>query len=291
MGELVALDSNWLREHPLPKPSVHADKNARGRVFILGGCRHVPGGLLLTAEAALRAGAGKVQAATGRSITLPLGMAMPEIAVFPLDEDDEGEIAALDASCLDLIMRSDAIVVGPAMGDTSAASMAVKRICTLSSPELILDAAALMSLPSHATALSSRRSPAVLTPHLGEMAAMLECDADEIEADREGAVLRAASLYGAVVILKGSTSVIADRDGALFAYAGGGVGLATGGSGDVMAGLVAGLIARGAMPLDATLWAVWLHGEAGRQCGTEIGPLGFLARELLRHVPGLMSII
>ena len=150
------------------------------------------------------------------------------------------------------------------MGDTSAASRAVKRICTLNSPELILDAAALMSLPSHATALSLRRSSAVLTPHFGEMAAMLECDADEIEADREAAVLRAASRYGAVVILKGSTSVIADRDGALFAYAGGGVGLATGGSGDVMAGLVAGLVARGAPPLDATLWAVWLHGEAGK---------------------------
>ena len=91
-----------------------------------------------------------------------------------------------------------------------------------------------------------------------------------------------------MVVLKGSTSLVATPDGELFAYAGGGVGLATGGSGDVLAGIVAGLAARGAEPLEATLWAVWLHGEAGRRCAEQLGPLGFLARELLAHVPGLM---
>jgi NAD(P)H-hydrate repair Nnr-like enzyme with NAD(P)H-hydrate dehydratase domain len=92
-------------------------------------------------------------------------------------------------------------------------------------------------------------------------------------------------------MLKGSTSLVADHEGRLFAYAGGGVGLATGGSGDVLAGIAAGLAARGASPLDAALWAVWLHGEAGRRCAEQIGPVGFLARELLAHVPGLMKAI
>lgn len=286
------LDSNWLRDNPLPAPGAHADKNARGRVFIIGGCARVPGGLLLTAEAALRAGAGKVQAATATSTALALGVAMPEMAVFPVAEDDDGEIACLPATIDDFVARCDAAVIGPAMSCGRAAGEAVDRLLAAADgPALILDAAALMELPARAAELAARASPAVLTPHIGEMAAMLDCDAAEIEADRVGAVRSAAQRFGAVVALKGSTSLVADRDGALFAYAGGGVGLATGGSGDVLAGIAAGLAARGTPPLEAALWAVWLHGEAGRRCAVEIGPLGFLARELLRHVPGLMQTI
>lgn len=112
-GETITpLDSNWLREHPLPEPGVHADKNARGRVFIIGGCQQVPGGLLLTAEAALRAGAGKVQVATAASIALALGIAMPEIAVFPIAEDCDGEITRIDVQQEALIARCDAVIVG-----------------------------------------------------------------------------------------------------------------------------------------------------------------------------------
>jgi ADP-dependent NAD(P)H-hydrate dehydratase len=288
--EPIPLDSTWLREHPLPAPSPHADKNARGRVFAVGGCSSVPGGLILTAEAALRAGAGKVQVATTADTALALGVAMPEIAVFSTERDDDGDIASLSVKVLELIARSDAAILGPAMQGGEAAGAVVDQVLNDDcGGELILDAAALMELIPRVKALAARSRPAVLTPHLGEMAALLGCDADEIEQDRPAAVRRAADRYGAVVVLKGSTSLIADRDGAIFAYAGGGVGLATGGSGDVLAGLAAGLAARGAPPLDAALWAVWLHGEAGRRCAEQIGPLGFLARELLAHVPKLMG--
>ena len=92
MAEPTPLDSDWLRAHPLPEPAVDADKNERGRVLAVGGCRSVPGGIRLTAEAALRAGAGKVRVATIDSAAIALGVAMPEIAVFGLGEDDEGEI-------------------------------------------------------------------------------------------------------------------------------------------------------------------------------------------------------
>lgn len=290
MGEAAPLDSNWLRDHPLPSPDPHADKNARGRVFIIGGCARVPGGLLLTAEAALRAGAGKVQVATARSTALALGMAMPEIAANAIDEDEGGEITSLDESVTAQLARSDAAIIGPAMGSGEAAGRVLDQVLdeAAGAPTLILDAAALMTLKSRADKLAARASPAVLTPHIGEMAALLDCDAAAIEADRAAATRRAARDYGAIVVLKGSTSLVATRDGQLFAYAGGGVGLATGGSGDVLAGIAAGLAARGASPLDAALWSVWLHGEAGRRCAEQIGPIGFLARELLAHVPGLM---
>lgn len=291
--EVLPLDSGWLRERPLPSPHPHADKNSRGRVFVIGGCARVPGGLLLTAEAALRAGAGKVQVATARGTALALGVAMPEIAVFPMDEDADGEIAGLAEGIEHDIARNDAVIAGPAMGCAEAAGAVVDRLLgsECAALTLVLDAAALMALPARASALAARWEPAILTPHVGEMAAMLECDAAEIERDRAAAAREAARRYGAVVVLKGSTTLVADRDGGLHAYAGGGVGLATGGSGDVLAGLAAGLAARGADPLEAAAWAVWLHGEAGRRCAEQIGPIGFLARELLAHVPGLMRAL
>jgi hydroxyethylthiazole kinase-like uncharacterized protein yjeF len=293
VADAIPLDSNWLREHPLPSLDPKADKNARGRVFAIGGCRRVPGGLLLTAEAALRAGAGKVQLATPKGAALAVGVAMPEVAVFGLGEDDDGEACELDGALDPFVARSDSVIVGPAMSGGESAGRIVDGLLAgpCKEPALIVDAAALMTLPARAEALEARPHPALLTPHVGEMAAMLDCDADEVEADRAGAVRRAAERYGAVVILKGATSLIVDRDGPLFAYAGGGVGLATGGSGDVLAGIAAGLAARGAAPLYAALWAVWLHGEAGRRCAEQIGPVGFLARELLAHVPGLMRAI
>jgi hydroxyethylthiazole kinase-like uncharacterized protein yjeF len=293
VAEPIPLDSTWLREHPLPPPDPHGDKNARGRVFAVGGCAGVPGGLLLTAEAALRTGAGKVQAASVASSTLALGIAMPEIGVIPLDDDEEGEIGGDLSPVEEAFRRCDAAIVGPAMYSAATAGRIVDTLLAAKDCEaaLVLDCAALMSLGRRASQLARRAPATILTPHMGEMAAMLECETEDIEADRFGAVRRAADRFAAVVVLKGSTSLIADPSGTMFAYAGGGVGLATGGSGDVLAGMAAGLAARGAEPLSAALWAVWLHGEAGRRCAEQIGPLGFLARELLAHVPGLMRAI
>lgn len=287
-----ALDSNWLRDHPLPQPGEHADKNERGRVLAIGGCRSVPGGIRLTAEAGLRAGAGKVRVATIASATIALGVAMPEIGVFGLPEDDEGEIAPGFGAALDpLLERNDAIIVGPAIASEEAAGAIVDHLLAAArcAAPIVFDAAALTCLPPARTRkLRDRRHPVILTPHAGEMAGMLECSADEIERDRIAAVRTCAERFGGICVLKGSTSLIATPQGELYAYAGGGVGLATGGSGDVLAGIAAGLAARGADPLVATLWAVWLHGEAGRRCAERQGPLGFLARELLAHVPELM---
>jgi hydroxyethylthiazole kinase-like uncharacterized protein yjeF len=294
MSHPQPLDSNWLRANPLPQPANDADKNARGRVLVIGGARNVPGGLLLTAEAALRSGAGKVRMATIESSVLALGVAMPECAVFGLGERDDGEIADGCGEVLGkLLGRADAIVAGPAMGCERAAGKVADVLLEASECEapLILDAAALMSLPARAKALTACGRPAILTPHIGEMAALLERDADAIGADRAEAVREAATRYDAICVLKGATSLIGTPAGELYAYAGGGVGLATGGSGDVLAGIVAGLVARGAEPLGAALWAVWLHGEAGRRCAEQIGPLGFLARELLAQVPSLMRAV
>jgi hydroxyethylthiazole kinase-like uncharacterized protein yjeF len=290
LPDATPLDAAWVRANPLPQPEGAVDKNARGRVLVVGGCLDVPGGVRLTAEAALRAGAGKVRIATVAPAAVALGVLIPEAAVLALPVNEEGEIDARQDLLAAHVARCDAVVVGPAMSCRNQASLLVGAL--LAQPDwtggLIIDAAALMALAPHAGALCARAAPAVLTPHIGEMAAMLGRDAEVIARDRPGAVREAARRYGAVVVLKGGLSLIADTSGALFAYGEGNVGLATGGSGDVLAGIVAALLARGCAPLEAALWAVWLHGEAGRRCAETIGPLGFLASELLGLIPQAM---
>jgi hydroxyethylthiazole kinase-like uncharacterized protein yjeF len=287
------LDANWLRAHPLPAPDDDVDKNERGRVLLIGGSRSVPGGIGLSAEAALRAGAGKVRVATIESAAIALGVATPEIAVLGLPEGIDGDIDCGGGSELDgLLHRIDAIVVGPAMGGSDAAGLVLDRVLANAecNATLVVDAAALTCLtPGRIAQLHTRGQPVLLTPNEGEMAALLNCDTSDIELDRSAAVRRAARLVSAVCLLKGSTSIVATPDGDTFAYAGGGVGLATGGSGDVLTGIAGALVSRGAEPLHALLWAVWLHGEAGRRCGEQIGQVGYLARELLPHIPELLG--
>jgi ADP-dependent NAD(P)H-hydrate dehydratase len=287
--QALALDSDWLRAHPLPQPEITTDKNGRGRVLALGGGRMVPGGILLTVEAALRAGAGKVQLATPASLALPLGIAMPEIAVVGMAEDDAGEISLGDGAILaPLIERCDCLVAGPAMAAASGFSELTRHLLDHVTVPLILDASLLLSLHDHAAAVRALPATAILTPHIGEMAALLQCPAETIESDRAAAAREASDRFAAICVLKGSTTLVAAPREPLYGYAGGGPGLATGGSGDVLAGIAAGLCARGADPLRSTLWAVWLQGEAGRRCAEQTGPVGFLARDLLPHLPNLL---
>ena len=290
--KVVPLDSDWLCDHPLPRPDRQTDKNGRGRVLAIGGSMTVPGGLLLTAEAALRAGAGKVRLATIEPLVLALGIAMPEVGVLPLGQNAEGEIETNAAQLCDHCARCDAAIAGPAMSSPEAGGALLEALldCQFAAP-LVLDAAALTGLGRSGARLSQRMGETLLTPHLGEMAAMTGREPGRIVAAPADAVLEVAGHLGAVTVLKGATSYVATAEGELFSYAGGGVGLATGGSGDVLAGLAADLAARGAPLRDAALWAVWLHGEAGRRCGEQRGPLGFLARELLAHVPQMMRAL
>jgi NAD(P)H-hydrate repair Nnr-like enzyme with NAD(P)H-hydrate dehydratase domain len=121
------------------------------------------------------------------------------------------------------------------------------------------------------------------------MARLLECDAAEVAADPLAAARKASALFGVVAVMKGQHSYIVSPDGQAFRWSGGGVGLATSGSGDTLAGLVGGLAARGTDPLAAAIWGVYLHGAAGRRLMNEVGRVGFLARELLDLVPRLME--
>jgi NAD(P)H-hydrate repair Nnr-like enzyme with NAD(P)H-hydrate dehydratase domain len=129
----------------------------------------------------------------------------------------------------------------------------------------------------------------ILTPHIKEMAALLKCKTDRVSGDPFGAVQKAVKKFKVNVLLKGAETLLALTDGRFYRHRGGNMGLATGGSGDTLAGLMGGLLARGAPPAEAAIWAVYVHARAGERLAQRIGPLGFLARELPAEFPGLLK--
>ena len=277
---------------PLPEPDERGSKETRGQVLVVGGSASVPGAVLLAGVAALRAGAGKLQLASVTSVAAALGVAVPEALVVALPETRRGEIAASRShrQLRQFVERCDALLVGSGMDASRLAGTLLRPLIASLKPDatLILDAGgipAARQLPSLATKLEGR---VVLTPHAGEMASLLRVDVKEINDAPAEAALEAAARFGCVVALKGPDSWIATPAGELHCYTGGRIGLATSGSGDTLAGVVAGLAARGASPLTAALWGVYLHGTAGRALARRLNTVGFLARELLDEVPRVM---
>jgi hydroxyethylthiazole kinase-like uncharacterized protein yjeF len=288
----ISVTRALLRRLPLPKPDEASSKDERGQVLVVGGSSQVAGAVRLAGEAALRAGAGKLQLGTVKSAAAALGMAVPESLVVALAESRGGEIAGARAfaKLVRHVRLVDAMLVGPGMASPRAAHALLAPCVGRLGPgaTLILDAAAILALRANETLLAALDGRAVLTPHAGEMASLLDVEKDAVEAEPAEMALHAAARFGAVVVLKGAENSIATPDGRLYKYDGGNVGLATSGSGDTLAGIVAGLAARGAPPLHAVIWAVYLHGSAGRVLAKRIGPLGFLAHELLAELPPLL---
>ena len=260
-------------------------------MLVVGGEVSIPGALILAGIASLRAGAGKLQMATCRSIAPFVGISVPEALVLGLDETPEGSIAPdATAQLTAFVAKADAFLVGPGMkGDEAEKKFVLDLLLSCDTAPVILDAGALDALSGSPDALHRFGGNAVATPHLQEMSRMLGVDESEISSNPASVALRAAKTFRSVVALKGSRTWIASPNGDLFRYDSGDVGLATSGSGDTLAGVVAGLLARGAPPLTAALWAVYLHGEAGNRLARRMGRVGYLARELLAEIPPVMN--
>jgi hydroxyethylthiazole kinase-like uncharacterized protein yjeF len=277
------LDRDAFREHPLP-PVIDGGKESKGRLLVIAGSREVPGAALLTATAAMRAGAGKLRIATVESIAVQLGVAFPEAMVLGMPEDEDGLAATAVHSLAREAAEVDAVVAGPGVKRNSSSALLARALLE-SDAALAFDVALLKSLrqPDH-----EREIPPILLPDTDELAALLDTDEEAVVRDPLGCGLRAAELYRSVVLAKGVVSHVVTPAGEAWRYDGGGPGLGVSGSGDVLAGIVGGLLARGAEPLSALLWAVWLHGEAGAALAKRVGPIGFLAREIPDEIPALL---
>ncbi|WP_034693702.1 MULTISPECIES: NAD(P)H-hydrate dehydratase [unclassified Acidovorax] len=284
-----ALTEALLRRWPLPAPGDDADKEQRGHVLVVAGSHEMPGAALLAAVAALRAGAGKLTVAAPERVAQGLALAIPEARVMGLAETRAGGFAARDCERLGpLADRVSAVVLGPGMLDEARSVAFVRAMLPLfRQSTVVLDALA-MSVVRDALPLTQ---PVVMTPHAGEMAHLTGDTKEAVLAQPLQAALAGARRWGACVALKGSTTFIAQPDGTALRFAGGTPGLATSGSGDTLAGLIGGLAARGAAPLHACAWGVWLHARAGIALAQDQGSLGYLARELSAQVPALIHAL
>jgi hydroxyethylthiazole kinase-like uncharacterized protein yjeF len=237
---METLDQAWLGRNPLPHHPDDGDKEERGRVLVVGGSRELPGAVLLAGVAGLRAGAGKLQIATAESIAVQIGVAIPECRVIGLAETEEGCIAAEEIGrILKWAGAAQSVLLGCGLqhGAPLDALLDALFAAKLEVP-LVLDAAVLGSLADRAEALRSWPGGAMLLPHAGEMARLLGIAREEVGADPLSAARRAAETYGAVTLIKGEYSHVVAPDGRAVRYKGGGVGLATSGSGDTLAGIV-----------------------------------------------------
>lgn len=305
ISRVTHINDAGLRAWPLPMPSSDGDKEERGRVLVIAGSREMPGAVILAATAALHAGAGKLTIATGSSVAQAVALAIPESRVVELPETPAGGIApgALDALG-PLASRFDAVLIGPGMQDEAAVCAFVLALLPrLQDTRVVLDACAMNVVRrqlqavdahnSHAQQkfVASFASPVILTPHAGEMAHLTSVDKQTVLANPWMAARNAARRWNALVALKGATTYIAEPGGNVWRHEGGNVGLAISGSGDVLAGIIAGVAARGATLEQATAWGVALHARAGERLAERFGPLGYLARDLAAEVPGLMHAL
>jgi ADP-dependent NAD(P)H-hydrate dehydratase len=283
------LDRKLLRSWPLPELPPNSDKEARGTVLVVGGSCDVPGAVLLAGIAALRAGAGRLQIGVARSVAVAVGVACPEARVIALPQTRRGELGRAASSSLNAdLQRCQALVIGPGMRQEAAVAPLLRlALAHPEGPTVVLDAAALRVLKRPSERLALER--VIATPHAGEMAELWECTRDQVEANPLELAREAAQALGLTLVLKGTRTVIATAAGVTFVSTNGNPGLGTSGSGDILAGLIAGLAARGASSVQAAAWAVYLHGAAGDHLARHQGPLGYLARELSAEVPRLLA--
>jgi hydroxyethylthiazole kinase-like uncharacterized protein yjeF len=279
-----------LRAWQLPEPE--GGKNARGSVLVIGGSTETLGAVLLAAEAAMRAGAGKLQVATAASVAGYAAQALPEALVRALPETDGGAIAAAAADAVrDLAEAADAVLIGPGMADKEETQAFGERLLPGLRGPVALDALGLAAVTADDACLGHLGGNVVLTPNPTEIAYCLHVEESEIEDDPAGAAVELAGRAQAVVGLGGARSWIATPDDRLWQDDSGGAGLGVSGSGDVRAGITAGLLARGADPAQAAVWAAYLHGRTGERLASSVGRLGFLARELPAEVPRALAEI
>lgn len=282
-----------LREWPLPvaanAPARADGKEPHGRVLVVGGGCRLPGAALLSGVAALRAGASRLQLAVAADAATPLAVQLPEARVMGLRCDSRGEIATSSADVDACARQADAVLVGPGMELAPATRQLADHLMRLTRGIVVLDAGGLDAALVGRMGRARGPKGVVMTPHHFEMACMLDLDPEEVSSRPQELAREFAQHSGVVVVLKAVDTYVAAPDGQVWVNRDSPVGLGIAGSGDVLAGLIAGLAARGASAAQAAAWAVYLHARAGAALEKVYGPIGYLARELATQVPAAMA--
>ena len=268
----------------LPDRPDNGHKGTFGKILLLCGSRGYTGAAALAAMGALRTGAGLVYLGVPESIYDIEAVKLTEPVIIPLSDDKGTYSAEAIDQILGLMKGKDAVLVGPGIGQTEGAYTVVKAVLQNFSGPVVLDADGINVMVAHKDILRERTAPTILTPHDGEFIRFGGVLSD----DRIESALGLALDLGVVVLLKGHRTVITDGRKS-YVNTTGNPGMATGGSGDVLAGVITSLLGQGVAPLEAAACGAWLHGAAGDICAREIGQYGMLPTDMVNVLPRLLK--
>ncbi len=281
------LVSSWFTPR---QPDSH--KGSYGRVLVVAGSRGVVGAARLAAMGALRAGAGLVTLALPRSLQPVAASNMDEAMTRSLPETEVGTLAgeALDI-ILDSCLLADVLVLGPGISTVPETTGLIQNLLPSLNIPAVIDADALNALLGAAELLTEVKAPVVITPHPGEMSRLLNVPLEEVQNNRIEIARTAARKWKLVVVLKGAKTLVAAPNGNVYINPTGNPGMATGGSGDVLAGVIGSLLGQGLPPEQAAAAGVYLHGWAGDLASRELGQTGMIAGDILKYLPAAFKTI
>ncbi|HOX37060.1 MAG TPA: NAD(P)H-hydrate dehydratase [Candidatus Brocadiia bacterium] len=271
----------------LPDRSPDAHKGDFGRVLVIAGSVGFTGAAYLCAKAALRSGAGLVTLACPETVYPILAAKHACVMVRPVTATDKGTVGSAALRELSGLCRaSDAVAIGPGLGRHDETTMIVRELARSVAAPMVIDADGLNALAGDVAAIDNAAGPRILTPHPGEMARLLgQSGPGEIQKDRRGAAAEFLRRHPGVLVLKGQGTIVSDGQ-QFFTNPTGNPGMATGGTGDVLAGCIAALAGQGMEPFDAARLGVFLHGLAGDLAADELGEDSLIATDLLDRLPG-----
>jgi NAD(P)H-hydrate epimerase len=270
----------------LPLRSADTHKGQTGHLLVIAGSTGKTGAAAMTAVSAMRAGAGLVTLGIAESLNPIIETQVMEVMTAPLPECRYGILAANAIDVLTMLADGkNCLAIGPGIGQAEETRSLVRKIISQIDTPLVIDADGLNNIAGQTQLLKKAKGPVVLTPHPGEMARLIEASSTVVQQNRLACARDFATNFGVHVVLKGAATVIAHPDGSAYINPTGNPGMASGGMGDVLTGVLAGFITQGLTPKAATHAAVYLHGAAADTLAQTVGPIGYLAGEVMNTIP------
>ncbi|MFH1552561.1 MAG: NAD(P)H-hydrate dehydratase [Candidatus Omnitrophota bacterium] len=277
-----------VREHigKIPVRREESHKGDYGRVLVLAGSRGMTGAAYLSSQGALLAGSGLVISGIPESLNGIMEVKLTEVMTLPLAETENHSLSPkAKGSILDFSKKCDVVVIGPGLGGDRQTRILVKELIEEIESPVVLDADGINALEGDLEPLIKRNSRTVITPHPGEMARLVGKDIESVQSNRIETAKSVAEVTGAIVCLKGHRTVVANPEGMTYINETGNSGMASGGTGDVLTGMIASFIGQGVDDYSATVSAVYLHGMAGDIAAEKKGAFSMIASDILEYMP------
>jgi len=275
-----------------PKRPADAHKGYFGHVLAIAGSAGYTGAAFLTSQAAALSGSGLVTLAVGKGIYPIMAAKLTEVMVKPFFETKDSSMSLLaEKELITFSEKCDAVAIGPGISQNKETQQLVRILVGRLNKPMVIDADGINACVGHADILKSAKAKIVLTPHPGEMSRLIGKDVSEIQQNRKDIALKFAAEYNIVLVLKGRQTVVADPSGDVYVNETGNEGMATGGTGDILTGMIASFIGQGVEPFIAAVLGVYYHGMAGDLAMKEKGALSLLATDLLNKLPEALKTL